>query len=170
MLNISQIETQKPFQVYSFLAFYWLVADRKCSVLIIGFYKNYFSNIPLAGYQTAKNSAVQLLTDSVSQYLKQFCTLLRLELDKRLEGAPTDINGWSDALENVCVEMRVGSKTLETQKYSVLALGEYYEDTVIKRHQGLVKNVQQMTAQYEAGKNIKELHVNRYSISNVLIA
>jgi len=117
-----------------------------------------------AGYQTAKNSAVQLLTDSVSQYLKQFCTLLRLELDKRLEGAPTDINGWSDALENVCVEMRVGSKTLETQKYSVLALGEYYEDTVIKRHQGLVKNVQQMTAQYEAGASswgqddIPEMH------------
>ena len=100
---------------------------------------------------------MQLLTDSVSQYLKQFCSLLRLELDKRFQGAPNDINGWSDALENVCVEMRVGSKTIETQKYSVLALGEYYEDTVIKRHQGLVRDVQQMTAQYEAGKNMNQM-------------
>ena len=82
--------------------------------------------------------------------------MLRLELDKRLEGAPHDINGWSDALENVCVEMRVGSKTIETQKYSVLALGEYYEDTVIKRHQGLVRDVKQMTAQYEAGKEMNQ--------------
>ena len=62
------------------------------------------------------------------------------------------------------MEMRVGNNALETQKYSVLALGEYYESSVIKRHRKLAKEVKQMTAQYEAGTSswgqddIPEMH------------
>lgn len=118
-----------------------------------------------AGFETARNSAVQLLTDAASQYLKQFCSLMRLELDKRLEAAPDNSDGWSDALETVCVEMRVSSRTVESHRHTVLALGEYYEDTVIKRHRDLARDVRQMAAQYEAGTSswggddIPEMHL-----------
>ena len=84
--------------------------------------------------------------------------------DKRLESAPDNTNGWSDALEHVCVQMNVGSRTIESHKYTVLALGEYYQDRVIRRHEQLVRDVKQMTAQYEAGTNtwgqddIPEMH------------
>lgn len=117
-----------------------------------------------AGYQTAKQSAVQLLADATGHYLKQFCSLLRLELDRRLEDAPDNFNGWSDALEAVCVEMGVNSKTVESHKFTVLALGEYYQDSVIRRHKNLVQEVQQMSQQYEAGTSswgqddIPEMH------------
>ena len=118
-----------------------------------------------AGFETAKNSAVQLLTDAASQYLKQFCSLMRLELDRRLEAAPDNSDGWSDALETVCVEMRVSSRTVESHRHTVLALGEYYEDSVIKRHRDLARDVRQMAAQYEAGTSswggddIPEMHL-----------
>ena len=59
-----------------------------------------------AGYQTANSSTVMVLTDATSQYLKTFCSMLRRELDTRLDSAPTDSHGW-DALEKVCVEMKV---------------------------------------------------------------
>ena len=118
-----------------------------------------------AGFGTARNSAVQLMTDATSQYLRQFCSLLRLEEDRRLEAAPDNSDGWSDALEAVCVAMRVSSRTLESQKHTVLALGEYYEDSVIKRHRDLAKEVRQMAAQYETGtsswggEDIPEMHL-----------
>ena len=117
-----------------------------------------------AGFQTARTSAVQLLTDATAQYLKQFCSLLRLELDRRLEAAPDNMNGWSDALETVCVEMRVGSRTLESPRHTVLALGEYYEDTIIRRQRALAREVREMAARYEAGTStwggddIPEMH------------
>ena len=118
-----------------------------------------------AGFETGQNSAVQLLTDAASQYLKQFCSLMRLELDRRLEAAPENSDGWSDALETVCVEMRVSSQTVESHRHTVLALGEYYEDSVIKRHRDLARDVRQMAAQYEAGTSswggddIPEMHL-----------
>ena len=89
--------------------------------------------------------------------------MLRRELDSRLEAAPHDSHGW-DALEKVCVEMRVGTESLESHKYTVLALGDYYRDSVISRQERLVKEVMQMTAQYEAGTSswgqddIPEMH------------
>ena len=117
-----------------------------------------------AGYQTSTNTALHTLTDATDQYLRQFCSLLRGQLDTRLEAAPDNSDGWSDALEQVCVEMRVGNTALETGKYSVLALGDYYQDCVVRRHRNLVRDVKQMTAQYEAGTSswgqddIPEMH------------
>ena len=89
--------------------------------------------------------------------------MLRRELDSRLEAAPKDSHGW-DALEKVCVEMRVGTESMESHRYSVLALGDYYRDSVISRQKRLMKEVKQMTAQYEAGTStwgqddIPEMH------------
>ena len=103
-----------------------------------------------AGYQTANNSAVMLLTDATSQYLKTFCTMLRRELDTRLEAAPTDSPGW-DAMEKVCVEMKVGTAGMESHRFTVLALADYYRDSVISRQARLLKEVKQLTRQYEAG-------------------
>ena len=59
--------------------------------------------------------------------------MLRRELDSSLEAAPTDSHGW-DALEKVCVEMRVGTEGLESHRFTVLALADYYRDSVISRH------------------------------------
>ena len=103
-----------------------------------------------AGYQTANSSAVMLLTDATSHYLKTFCSMLRRELDTRLEAAPTDSHGW-DALEKVCVEMKVGTEGMESHKFTVLALADYYRDSVISRQERLLKEVKQLTRQYEAG-------------------
>ena len=76
--------------------------------------------------------------------------MLRRELDSSLEAAPTDSHGW-DALEKVCVEMRVGTEGLESHRFTVLALADYYRDSVISRHERLLKEVKQLTGQYEAG-------------------
>ena len=103
-----------------------------------------------AGFQTAASSAVMLLTDATSQYLQTFCRKLRRELDSSLEAAPTDSQGW-DPLEKVCVEMRVGTEGLESHRFTVLALADYYRDSVISRHERLLKEVKQLTGQYEAG-------------------
>ena len=103
-----------------------------------------------AGYQTANSSAVMVLTDATSQYLKTFCSMLRRELDTRLEAAPTDSHGW-DALEKVCVEMKVGTEGMESHRFTVLALADYYRDSVISRQERLLKEVKQLTRQYEAG-------------------
>ena len=117
-----------------------------------------------AGYQTAAASAVQLLTDATAQFLATFCSLLRLQLDRRLEAGPHSADGWADALENVCVEMRVASATIESPRCTVLALAEYYEEAVVGRHRGLAREVRQMAAQYEAGTSswcqddIPEMH------------
>ena len=66
--------------------------------------------------------------------------MLRRELDSSLEAAPTDSHGW-DALEKVCVEMRVGTEGLESHRFTVLALADYYRDSVISRHQRLLKEI-----------------------------
>ena len=78
--------------------------------------------------------------------------MLRRELDRSLEAAPTDSHGW-DALEKVCVEMRVGTEGLESHRYTVLALADYYRDSVISRQERLLKEVKQLTGQYEAGSS-----------------
>jgi len=103
-----------------------------------------------AGYHTASSVAVQILTDSAQAYLQAFTKRLRTALDLQLERAPAETGGWSDVLEKVAVEMCVGSNTRGSIKHSILAVGDYYEDSVVKRHSRLAKQVKEMSETYAA--------------------
>jgi len=102
------------------------------------------------GYHTANSSAVEVLTDATSAYLAVFTKRLRTCLDQELERAPLETSGWSDVLERVAVEMGVGSNTRGTIRHSILAVGDYYEDSVVKRHSRLSKQVREMSEKYAA--------------------
>jgi len=103
-----------------------------------------------AGYHSASSQAVQLLTDSAQSYLHTLTRRLRAALDHQLEGAPTETSGWTDVLEKVAVEMCGGSNTRGSIRYSILAVGDYYEDSVVKRHSRLSKQVREMSELYAA--------------------
>jgi len=102
------------------------------------------------GYHTANSSAVEVLTDATSAYLAVFTKRLRACLDQELERAPLETSGWSDVLERVAVEMGVGSNTRGSISNSILAVGDYYEDSVVKRHSRLCRQVKEMTEKYAA--------------------
>jgi len=102
------------------------------------------------GYHTASASAVDILTDATSAYLAIFTKRLRRCLDQELEGAPLESCGWSDVLERVAVEMNVGSQARGSFRHSILALGDYYEDSVVKRHARLCRTVSDLSAVYAA--------------------
>jgi len=103
-----------------------------------------------AGYHTANSSAVEVLTDAASAYLSVFTKRLRTCLDQELQRAPLETNGWTDVVERVAVEMGVGSSTRGSNKNCILAVGDYYEDSVVKRHLRLARQVKQMAELYAA--------------------
>jgi len=102
------------------------------------------------GYHTSNSCALDILTDATSAYLDTFTKRLRACLDQELERFPLETSGWSDVLERVAVEMGVGSNTRGSIRHSILALGDYYEDSVVKRHSRLAKAVKDLTEKYAA--------------------
>ena len=102
------------------------------------------------GYHTASSAAVDLLTDATASYLSVFTKRLRAALDKQLERFPLESSGWSDVLERVAVEMCVGTNTRGAIRHSILAVGDYYEESVVARHTRLARQVKDMSDQYAA--------------------
>jgi len=103
-----------------------------------------------AGFHSSNNSAIEVLTDSVAAYLTTFTKRMRACFDQELERAPTESDGWSDVIERVANELGVRSNTRGSVQTTILAVGDYYEDTVIKRHTRLCKEVKDMTEKYAA--------------------
>jgi len=101
-----------------------------------------------SGFHVANSTAVELLTDTASSYLSTFTKRLRSCLDQELEIAPFESGGWSDVIERVAVEMAVGSNTSASMRNSILAVGDYYEDSIIKKHSRLCKQVKEMYEKY----------------------
>jgi len=94
------------------------------------------------GAVTAHSTALNLLIDSAEHFLVNFCKRLRESLDHSLCLAPHTHTGWADVLEKVLVETG--------DPGGVLALGEYYEESVIERHHRLAAQVREREALYSA--------------------
>jgi len=104
-----------------------------------------------AGFVTAASSAVALLTDSLEHYLVKFCSRLRSSLDHSLCLAPNEDVGWSDVLEKVAVDMGVQSNCVPNRyRFSILSVGDYYEETIVKNHARLVTQCREREAKYGA--------------------
>lgn len=103
------------------------------------------------GYVAAQESAVSLLTDSLEQYLTQFCTRLRGALDHSLCLAPAEDIGWSDVLEKVAVEMGVQTNLVSNRfRFGILGVGDYYEEHIIKKHSTISAQCREREARYAA--------------------
>lgn len=104
-----------------------------------------------SGYSTSQGSALELLTDSVENYLVNFCNRLRSALDNSLCLAPTEDTGWTDVLERVAVEMGVESNLVSNRyRHSILSVGDYYEEKIVRRHTRLASQCKEKEARYQA--------------------
>jgi len=97
-----------------------------------------------AGFTTASETSLRLLTDCASGLLAGLAGRLRALLDRELEAAVVgraDTTGWADPLEQCCAELGLGS---------VLALGDYYRETVVKRQARLARQCRERQEEYRA--------------------
>jgi len=103
-------------------------------------YRSVATLVAHTGYHTANSIAMEVLTDAVGQYLQTLCRKLREAVDRELEAAPDAATGFPDTVERVMRELG-----LET----VLVLQDYYEDGVVRYHDGVVAACQEVTEKYK---------------------
>ncbi|KAK6626109.1 hypothetical protein RUM43_006414 [Polyplax serrata] len=89
-----------------------------------------------AGYQNTKESVLNILTDSVEEYITKITSLLRVAVD---QGANSGTIGFPDAMERVFHEMGLGS---------VRCIHEYYQSKVISYHQKLLEECKALNFEY----------------------
>jgi hypothetical protein len=99
-----------------------------------------------AGFVTAQESALRQLTDQTEHFLTKFCGRLRSALDHSLELAPGAGDGWADVVERVMVEQGVRSD----RGPGLLALGDYYEETVVGGQARALQRCRDREARYQA--------------------
>lgn len=97
-----------------------------------------------AGYTSAMNSSLNLLTETAESFILNIASKLRTELDRSLE-SNEDGNGWTDILEKVLVEVGSGG---------ILNLQEYYDNYVVKYNTRLLAQCRDLDEMYKKEMNL----------------